>query len=145
MDTRSGRFPLVDSMRASAALAILLFHTAGYAGAFSVPVLRALTIDLQAGVTLFFLISGFLLYRPFVAARIDGRPTPHVGAYAWRRFLRIVPAYWAALTVVGLFIKPDVFDGDKVLIFYGFSQVYDSSTSLGGLAVAWTLCVEVAF
>jgi peptidoglycan/LPS O-acetylase OafA/YrhL len=145
MDTRSGRFPLVDSMRATAALAILLFHLASYGGAATVPVLRDLTVDLQAGVTLFFLISGFLLYRPFVAAQIDGEAMPHVGAYAWRRFLRIVPAYWAALTVVGLFIQPAVLSHDKALVFYGFAQVYDSSTALGGLAVAWTLCVEVAF
>ena len=58
---------------------------------------------LDVGVTVFFLISGFLLYRPFVRARLRGeagaRAWPRT---AWRRFLRIVPAYWVALTVVAL-------------------------------------------
>ena len=140
---RSGRFPLVDALRATAALAILLFHLAGYAGGFTVPVVSDLALRLPVGVTLFFLISGFLLYRPFVAARMAGKGMPHVGAYAWRRFLRIVPAYWAALTVLALLIKPEVFD--RPFLFYGFAQVYDSSEALGGLAVAWSLCVEVTF
>ncbi len=143
MDTRSGRFPLVDSLRATAALAILAFHLAGYAGAFTVPVLSDLAVRLPVGVTLFFLISGFLLYRPFVAAHLLDGNNPHVGAYAWRRFLRIVPAYWAALTFLAIFIKPEVFD--HVPLFYGFAQVYDPSESLGGLAVAWSLCVEISF
>ena len=143
MDARSGRFPLVDSLRATAALAILTFHLFGYAGALTVPVVSEVVLRLPVGVTLFFLISGFLLYRPFVAARMAGQGLPHVGAYAWRRFLRIVPAYWAALTVVALLIKPEVFD--RPLRFYGFLQVYDPSQALGGLAVAWSLCVEVTF
>ncbi len=143
MDTRSERFPLVDSLRALAALSVLFFHVAGYAGALGVEVLRDYTNQLQVGVALFFLISGFLLYRPFVAARVAGEALPAVGAYAWRRFLRIVPAYWVTLTVLALTLEPEIFD--NALVFYGFGQVYDFDLGLEGLAVAWTLCVEVAF
>lgn len=145
MDVRSGRFPLVDSLRATAALAILLYHLAPATGALGVPLLGDLSIQLQAGIALFFLISGFLLYRPFVQARIRGEEMPYVRAYAWRRVLRLVPAYWAALTVVAIFIKPEVFTDGKAVLFYGFAQVYDSSTGLGGLAAAWSLCVEASF
>ena len=99
--------------------------------------------QLQFGVALFFLISGFLLYRPFVAARLRGEPMPFVGAYAWRRFLRIVPAYWVALTATALLLKPEVFD--HAVRFYAFGQVYSFEHALGGLAVAWSLCVEVSF
>src|SRR4051812_40415709 len=145
MDVRSGRFPLVDSLRATAALAILLYHLAPATGALGVPVVGDLALQLQGGIALFFVISGFLLYRPFVRARVRGEPMPYVRAYAWRRVLRLVPAYWAALTIVALFIKPEVFTEGKAVLFYGFAQVYDSSTGLGGLAAAWSLCVEAAF
>jgi peptidoglycan/LPS O-acetylase OafA/YrhL len=143
VDVRAERFPLVDSLRAIAALSILFFHLAGFSGAFGVPILADLSLRLPVGVTLFFLISGFLLYRPFVAARIDGRSMPALGPYAWRRFLRIVPAYWAALTVVGLLVKDSVWD--RPFVYYGFAQVYTVHDSLGGLAVAWSLCAEVTF
>ena len=105
MDVRSGRFPLVDSLRATAALAILLYHLAPATGALGAPVVGDLALQLQGGIALFFVISGFLLYRPFVWARVRGEPMPYVRAYAWRRVLRLVPAYWAALTIVAVFIK----------------------------------------
>jgi peptidoglycan/LPS O-acetylase OafA/YrhL len=143
MDTRSGRFPLVDSLRAIAALAVLLHHVGGYSGAFNVPVIDWYALQFQAGVALFFCISGFLLYRPFVAARLGKRPLPATGAYAWRRFLRIVPAYWVVLTILAVTVAPEV--RDEPLLYYGFAQVYDWSHALDGLDVAWTLCIEVAF
>ena len=64
-------------------------------------------------------------------------------AYAWRRFLRIVPAYWAALTVTGIFIDPAVFE--RPLLFYGFAQIYSPGAVFQGIPVAWTLCIEVSF
>ena len=58
---------------------------------------------LEVGVAIFFCISGFLLYRPFVRrARATAMPAVATGAYAWRRFLRIVPAYWAGADAVGV-------------------------------------------
>ena len=98
------------------------------------------------GVSVFFVISGFLLYRPFVRARLDRQPPPRTGPYAWRRFLRIVPAYWVALTVVTIWLGvPDVFTWSGVPRFYGFAQSYSSDTLLGGIGQAWSICVEVAF
>ena len=40
-------------------------------------------------VPIFLLISGFLLYRPFAAARLRGQDRPSIPAYGWRRVLRI--------------------------------------------------------
>ena len=89
-----------------------------------------------AGVTVFFVISGFLLYRPFVrrAAR-RGEPAPDTRAYAWRRFLRIVPAYWLALTVIAIWLSLDtVFDPAwHIPVFYGFAQIYVHPLELDGL------------
>ena len=43
------------------------------------------------GVTIFFLISAFLLYRPFVDAHLHGRDSIALRVFWWRRGLRIFP------------------------------------------------------
>ena len=141
------RFPLVDSLRAIAALSVVGAHAAFPAGIYDDDLLRRFVTRLDVGVTVFFVISGFLLYRPFVRARFAGERQPRTGAYAWRRFLRIVPAYWVALTVIA-FVQLDrseIFSLDGFLTYYLFAQVYSPETGLGGIPQAWTLCVEVAF
>jgi peptidoglycan/LPS O-acetylase OafA/YrhL len=141
------RFPLVDSLRAIAALSVVGAHAAFPAGIYDDEFVRRFVTRLDVGVTIFFLISGFLLYRPFVRARFAGEGSPSAGAYAWRRFLRIVPAYWVALTVIALvqLDHSEIFSVSGFFTYYCFGQVYDPQTGLGGIPQAWTLCVEVAF
>jgi peptidoglycan/LPS O-acetylase OafA/YrhL len=146
VNVRAGRFPLFDPLRAIAAISVLLFHAAFFEFVKSPNALRPYTAHLDVGVSVFFLISGFLLYRPFVRARLSGLESPNVPSYAWRRFLRIVPAYWVALTVVALWLGLDeVFTRREFATYYGFLQIYHSNTSLGGIGQAWTLCVEITF
>jgi peptidoglycan/LPS O-acetylase OafA/YrhL len=147
MTPRADRFPLFDSLRALAALAVLAFHAAFFAGATEKRTTLGLYAShLDVGVTVFFLISGFLLYRPFVKARLRGEEAPGTAAYAWRRFLRIVPAYWVALTVVAIWLgRDEVFSASGIPTFYGFAQIYDAENSVSGIGQAWTLCVEVTF
>src|SRR3954471_4935232 len=98
----------MDSLRAIAAISVLTVHIAlpsglldpGYGG-------RQFFGRLDVGVAIFFLISGFLLYRPFVRARAHGEPRPPTLAYLWRRALRIVPAYWLVLIVIALAFSLD--------------------------------------
>src|SRR3954470_22229427 len=78
------RFPLVDGLRAVAALMVLVGHTSFLAGFNGHGQLGQVMSRLDMGVALFFIISGFLLYRPFVAARYEGRPAPAVLRYARR-------------------------------------------------------------
>ncbi len=92
------RFPLIDGMRAIAVLCVVLVHTT--VGARDLPAVGPLLAHMNIGVTIFFLISGFLLYRPFIAHRGGGAAAPPVVQYAKRRFLRIYPAYWLVLTVL---------------------------------------------
>jgi peptidoglycan/LPS O-acetylase OafA/YrhL len=128
-------------------MSIVLTHAAVYAGmeqpgTFVGPYVSRL----NCGVTIFFLISGFLLYRPFFLERINGEPQMDTKAYAWRRFLRITPAYWVALTITGIWVGlPHVFTPTGIPTFYGFFQVYRDNTALHGISQAWSLCVEVAF
>src|SRR3989440_3050155 len=138
------RFPLVDSLRAIAALSVFAFHVAIVAA--PPHAIAIFTNRLNLAVELFFIISGFLLYRPFVAARlIRGRRALGSGRYAWHRFLRIVPAYWVALTVIGLWLERRTVFGPDAIAYYGFGQVYSFRTINGGIGQAWTLSIEVAF
>ena len=63
------RFPLFDGLRAVAVLSVLVGYAAGVTAFNADNPLGVLTARLDVGVTIFFLLSGFLLYRPFVAAR----------------------------------------------------------------------------
>ena len=140
------RFPLFDGLRAIAALSVFLGHTVtGTYSLVSHTNLFVLAVQVaDQGVAIFFLISGFLLYRPFLAARVAGRQFS-VCDFAVRRALRIVPAYWVALT---LFIATGLVSGvtsSNWWIFYGFLQVYRFNTIGQGIGVAWTLCIEVTF
>ena len=130
----------LDGVRAVAALSVLVFHAVGFwaRGSAEGAAVRPWVGRLDVGVAIFFLLSGYLLYGPFLRGRV------RVGAYAWRRALRIVPAYWVALTVAALVLPLREVWRD-VPLFYGFAQVYRGSTAGQGLGQAWTLCVEVAF
>jgi peptidoglycan/LPS O-acetylase OafA/YrhL len=149
VNERAVRFPLLDSMRAIAALAVLATHAAVFAGleTSAGTTLGQYAARLDAGVAVFFVISGCLLYRPFVRARMLGAPAPATGPYAWRRFLRIVPAYWVALTLITLLFgtSGDVFGWPGVVQFFGVAQAYSLDSFGGGLTQAWSLTVEVAF
>jgi len=148
MNVRAGRFPLFDSLRAIAALAVVVTHAAFFSGALNshIPLLRQVAARLDVGVTIFFFISAFLLYRPFARAALREEPSPQLIPYAWRRVLRIVPAYWLALTVTSLLLGYHyVFTLKGVIVHYGFLQIYRTSTLDSGLGQAWTLCIEVTF
>jgi len=148
------RFPLFDSLRAIAALCILLLHTASFSGVEIESWYLGLLVHLDIGVTIFFLISGFLLYRPMVAARVLGAPATPWPAYAWRRFLRIAPAYWVALTILALL--PGIYGvfTDNWWVYYGLLQNYpiyslsaDCSSDVlrCGITPVWSLGIEVGF
>jgi peptidoglycan/LPS O-acetylase OafA/YrhL len=148
MNVRAVRFPLFDSIRAIAAIAVVTTHAAFFSGAVvgGDAALRPYLARLDVGVAIFFVISGFLLYRPFARANLRGEEPPRTAAYGWRRTLRIVPAYWLALTVSVIWLgSGGVFTASGIPTFYLFGQIYQTSTIAGGLNQAWTLCIEVTF
>jgi peptidoglycan/LPS O-acetylase OafA/YrhL len=148
MNVRTGRFRLLDSMRAIAFVSVLLAHTAYPAGfATNGSPLTPYLARLDVGVRIFFLISAFLLYRPFVMARLGGEQPPLTRAYAWRRFLRLAPPYWLALCVIGIWIGlPGVFTIEHAPLYFGFAHVYTIDTlNVTVMPQAWSLCVEASF
>ena len=139
------RFPLFDSLRAIAALCVLVTHSSYLSGAHHQAWYGEYTARLDVGVTIFFLISGFLLYRPFVSARLRGTPRPGWAQYARRRALRILPAYWVALTVLALTVGLPQMWSDSSWAYYALVQNLDSAWIFGGLTAAWSLAVEMSF
>jgi peptidoglycan/LPS O-acetylase OafA/YrhL len=139
------RFPAVDGLRALAAIMVLVGHTSFLSGVNGRGHIGAVLSRFDLGVALFFIISGFLLYRPFVSARMDGRAAPGVLRYGRRRLLRIVPAYWLALTVLAIWpgLGGDVFG--HVPVYYLFLQNLQIGWLQGGITTAWSLCVEMQF
>jgi peptidoglycan/LPS O-acetylase OafA/YrhL len=158
----TARLQGIEGMRAIAAGMIVLVHVWG----FSSPDGEALGVDLwvgdalailAVGVTLFFTLSGFLLYRPFAAAIARGQEHMSIRAYFRNRALRIFPAYWAILffcavvlgsvylrhgaTVeVGRLSDPIQFLQAALLL-----NNYRPTTLLIGIGPAWSLAVELVF
>lgn len=147
--TRNGprHFPCFDGLRALAAILVVLIHTSFVSGFTVHSPLGIYTARLEIGVSVFFLISGFLLYRPFAAAHLAGAPSPNLGRFWARRLLRIVPAYWLVLTVTYYVMHVDTpaRGWRGVLILYGFGQIYFPGLVLKGVTQAWSLCTEMTF
>jgi peptidoglycan/LPS O-acetylase OafA/YrhL len=161
------RFPCFNGLRAVAAL-LVVFHHAAFTTAFELRGVRipftehvvpvgAYFAHMDIGVQIFFLISGFLLYRPMVAAAFSGRRTRDLRTYARHRFLRIYPAYWVAFTCIALFVGVymPVAGGRSLFEYFFLVHLYDTGyvavgdhrvwRALGGISQSWTLVVEVSF
>lgn len=151
----SSPFSVLDGYRGFAALSVLVFHVAAWNGlvygrSFQARALQGLG---SLGVSIFFVLSGFLLFRPYVLGHLTGtkpRPWPR---YLRHRFLRILPAYWVALTALFIILpnspllqiggRPISF-GDYVS-FYTMTMSFRPGFAFKGLAVAWTLHIEIIF
>src|ERR671914_1995010 len=94
----ASRLAGIEGVRGLAALSVVIYHVWRFTqdGVPFSPLLQYFWL----GVTAFFVLSGFLLYRPFAAATLAARPRPSLVRYARSRFLRIVPAYYVGLTVL---------------------------------------------
>jgi peptidoglycan/LPS O-acetylase OafA/YrhL len=143
---RTDRLSGFDGLRAVAALAIVGLHVTSVTGAVTATRLGHYFARLDVGVTIFFVISAFLLYRPFVAAHLGTRGSVPLRAYWWRRLLRIYPAYWVALTATILFFRQTALSGFwDYARHYLLVQIYQPKYGLAGIVPAWTLAVELSF
>jgi peptidoglycan/LPS O-acetylase OafA/YrhL len=135
-----------DGLRAIAALLVVLDHVGEASGFTGRSSLGRFTARGEIGVSVFFLISGFLLYRPFAAAAMAGRSGPKVRSYLIRRVLRIVPLYWVALIVSYLFTGWKSVHGVSGFLENAFFlQIYSPNWVFHGITQAWSLCIEVTF
>jgi peptidoglycan/LPS O-acetylase OafA/YrhL len=141
------RFPAFDGVRALAALMVVVYHSVFFNTNFHTPGGSFLG-TLNAGVFVFFVTSGFLLYLPFAAAHLNEAPGVDVRGYALRRAARIYPAYWLVLAFF-TFVSPRA----NIYGLHGFLQhttltltyVHIKNPFVVGLPPAWSLVVEVSF
>ena len=109
-------FDGIQALRALAAAAVAFLHVADEAGALTgtpgrSPYRWVDSVPLEAGVDLFFVISGFVMVWASWDAFGQARAAP---PFIWRRLLRIVPLYWlltAATVAMALAAPGSVSDG----------------------------------
>lgn len=103
MSHHDSRLRGADFVRASACAIVVLHHLAQRVDFGSSlgrnPFLQVFNGVGGFGVGVFFVLSGFLLARPFWLALDRGEPLPSLRTYAVRRAARIVPGFWLALTM----------------------------------------------
>lgn len=151
--TVAGHQNALDGVRAIAALMVLAFHVAVDAGTPAQPdSLAWLYFGGQAGVPIFFALSGLLLYRPYAFATLSGRPAPGARTYLRKRVLRILPVYWVLVVVIMLTtLRDHIGDWVTWIQLLTLTHVYDPTplwnNMLGpnGMGQVWSLGVEWAW
>jgi peptidoglycan/LPS O-acetylase OafA/YrhL len=145
--TIAGRrdFPALSGARAVAAYSVVATHAAFQSGrSLGTQPLAGLLSRLDFGVTLFFLLSGFLLSRQFLADhRSLHRAT--LRTFWRRRFLRILPAYWVAVGVVLAVLTFVHLTAGDSLSYLFLLQTYNHHEVDPSLSQMWTLSVELTF
>lgn len=152
----NARFIAGDPIRGLATFAVLVAHASGFAaiawGSVNLdlvdmfgPVGGRALVELRMTPYVFFVLSGFLIARPFVKSIVRGEPLPAIRRYARNRILRVVPLFWviAAFTLIrhggaGLHL-------DGILAIFGFAQTYAPSVDLASGLPSWTLDAEALF
>lgn len=139
------RFPGFNGLRAVGALFVVTTHVGFHSGASLNTEWRGLLSRMDSGVAIFFVLSGFLLFRPHVAAWIGGRPRPRLGRYLRHRALRILPALWLAVLGSALLLDQRGVPVLSYLRTATLTQIYTSGNEAQGLTQMWSLATEVAF
>jgi len=133
----------LDGLRAIAALMVVFYHCGVQV---QVP---PLVIPGYSGVHLFFVLSGYLISRPFWARLMNGQALPSWRRYGARRFMRIYPTYFVALVVfvamrfAGHLHTPTA--ADIVLHLLLVFNWGDAAQFLAINIAMWTLAIETQF
>jgi len=147
-ELRSAR---LESLRAVAALAVLVGHVFGQAHGYRAEETLGTLGDRILlgggfGVFLFFILSGYLLFWPFARRDYDGGPPIDLGRYARNRALRILPLYYVVLVVVLIFTESGG-TANQWLTWATFSENFttDRSDVVEVNGVMWSLVIEIHF
>lgn len=140
------RFGGLDGLRAFGALGVLCTHVGFESGDALRGPFKGLLSRLDAGVAIFFVISGFLLYRPHLVAMVQARSRPATRAYFWHRALRILPALWIATALAAVLLPHSRrVDLGLYLRHATLIHIYFENHQLAGLSQMWSLATEAAF
>jgi exopolysaccharide production protein ExoZ len=114
----------IQYLRAIAALGVVAFHS-GHA-----------TILGQAGVDIFFVISGFVMWM------VTTKPVGPA-QFLWHRMVRIVPLYWIATLIMAVHHSSPVSDTVRSLLFWPYRDANGRLWPV--LVLGWTLNFEMFF
>lgn len=140
--------PALDGMRALAVLLVMLFHSWSFVPGSNATGSNAGSSPLfygKTGVQLFFVLSGFLLFLPYAQWIFGLRERPSTRMFYRRRALRVGPAYWASLVILGLTL-PFTLTSLRDVIFHVFflsNLSWQTAFTING--VYWTMAIEVQF
>jgi peptidoglycan/LPS O-acetylase OafA/YrhL len=153
--TKAERVASLTGIRAVAALLVVLTHAAYTTGKYTHGYPGLVYSRMEIGVPIFFVLSGFLLFGPWVKATVSGNPPPSVRRYAWHRVRRIMPAYVVTVLVAYLVYHFRTAGPNPGHTWLGLfrnltlSQIYTDNYLYSylhqGLTQMWSLAVEVAF
>jgi peptidoglycan/LPS O-acetylase OafA/YrhL len=153
--SKAERVASLTGIRAVAALLVMATHAAYTTGKYTHGYVGLVYSRMEIGVSIFFVLSGFLLFGPWVRAAAQDRPPPSVARYAWHRVRRIMPAY--VITVVVAYIvyhyrtagpnPGHTWTGlvRNLTLTQPYTDNYLYSYLHQGLTQMWSLAVEVAF
>jgi peptidoglycan/LPS O-acetylase OafA/YrhL len=149
------RVASLTGVRAVAALLVVATHAAYTTGKYTHGYAGLVFSRMEIGVPIFFVLSGFLLFGPWVRAAASGSPAPSVWRYARNRVRRIMPAYVVTVLVAYLiyhFREAGPNPGHSwngLLRNLTLTQIYTDAYMFShlhqGLTQMWSLAVEVAF
>jgi peptidoglycan/LPS O-acetylase OafA/YrhL len=144
-ERRSAR---VESLRAVAAVGVLVSHAFAYAHGWR-PVIFATygnrsVMALGWCVRLFFALTGYLLYRPFAKRDLADGDGIVGRRYAWNRLVRIAPLYYAVVVIL-LLVQEHGGTVTQWWRFMLFAQRFSTSTAGAVNPPTWSLVVEVHF
>ena len=150
----SNTIRVLDGLRAIATLSVIAFHIGvllddnHFWDAFRYPVISAVATFGGSGVTLFFVLSGFLLFLPYAKSLIFQDRWPSARQFYLKRALRIIPGYYAALLLIVLFFQPQYLHPDhwgQLGIFLIFFMDSTPATFRQLNGPFWTLAIEWQF
>ncbi|TMS55748.1 acyltransferase [Mycobacterium sp. DBP42] len=149
------RVASLTGVRAVAAMTVMGTHAAYGTGLLSQGYLGLMSARLEVGVAIFFVLSGLLLFRPWVRAAATGVDAPSTSRYARNRFRRIMPAYVVTVLIVyGIYelrpVQPNpghTWTGllRNLTLTQIYSDNYFTDYLHQGLSQMWSLAVEVVF
>jgi len=152
MRGKQSHLPGLDGLRGLAALGVVILHVWMYTGANRPDVSTLLDTvigEFRIGVVAFFVLSAFLLVKPWIAAAGGERDRPPVAHFLFRRAARILPAYWAAM-FAAFFVLQGTGSGraapaGDLPIFAALGQFQVDATRKLLIPQAWSLAVELSF
>ena len=149
-----GTVASLDGVRAFACLSVVVFHIHVATERMNLwngadqPFLTSVFWSGASGVTLFFVLSGFLLFLPYVKAILFEKPWPDTWLFYLRRILRIIPGYYFSLFILVLLSSPSFLQPQNwkhLLLFPLFFMDSSAATNKTINGPYWTLAVEWQF